>query len=478
MAFADQSNPSSKRVISVGVLVLLNISIMASLRNLPLVAEFGYSGIAYFFIVGLLFLVPSALVSAELATGWPKSGGIYIWVREAFGDKWGFFAIWMQWVHNVTWYPAILAFVASTFSFAFFPSLANNPIFTLIVILALFWAFTLFNFFGIKVSTRASSIGVVAGTLVPGIFLIFLGAVWFFNPSPNAISFSAKALLPDFTSLQNIVFLGGLFLSFAGLEVSAGYASEVKNPQKNYPKAILVSAAIVFLLFMIGSLSIAIVIPKEKIDLVTGLMESLQALLDTYHLTPLLGAIAVLLIIGSLAELNSWIIGPVKALYETAHNGDLPPYFQKLNNRNMPQNLLIFQAIIVSIATLVFLFMPTVSSSYWILSAISSQIYLIMYMFMFAASIRLRYAKPHIPRAYKIPHPHKGIWVVATIGFLSSLFAFILLFFPPSQIQVGSITFYESFLIIGLIVMITIPLCIHAFKKDSWRPEHLIDSQN
>ena len=476
MAFADSNNNSSKRVISVSVLVLLNISIMASLRNLPLVAEFGYSGIAYFIVVGLLFLVPSALVSAELATAWPKSGGIYIWVREAFGDKWGFFAIWMQWVHNVTWYPAILTFVSTTFSYAFFPALAENVFFTLCVILVLFWGFTFFNFFGIKTSTLVSSIGVIAGTLLPGIFLILLGTFWFFSPTPNAIEFSTKAIIPDFSSIGNIVFLGGLFLSFAGLEVSAGYASEVKNPQKNYPKAIIYSAIVVFLLFMIGSLSIAIVIPKDNINLVTGLMESLKIFLNSYNMGPLLSVMGVLLIVGSLAELNSWIIGPVKALYVTAHNGDLPPFFQKLNKNNMPQNLLIFQAIIVTIATLVFLFMPNISSSYWILTAISSQIYLIMYMIMFAAAIRLRYSKPHVPRAYQIPHPHKGIWIVASLGFLASLFAFVLLFFPPEQINIGSTLFFESFLIIGLLIMIAIPLSIHAFKKETWKPKQLINN--
>ena len=100
-----------KRVISVFILAMLNVSMMASLRNLPLVAEYGYSAIFYFVIVGIMFLLPCALVSAELATGWPKSGGVYIWVREAFGDLWGFFAIWMQWVHNVAWYPVIMSFV-------------------------------------------------------------------------------------------------------------------------------------------------------------------------------------------------------------------------------------------------------------------------------------------------------------------------------------------------------------------------------
>src|SRR5580658_1287915 len=90
-----------KRVLSIFVLAMLNVSIMASLRNLPLVAEYGLSIVVYFFAVALFFLVPCALISAELATGWPKSGGVYIWIREGLGDRFGFLGIWMQWVHNV-----------------------------------------------------------------------------------------------------------------------------------------------------------------------------------------------------------------------------------------------------------------------------------------------------------------------------------------------------------------------------------------
>ncbi|MCB1116770.1 MAG: amino acid permease, partial [Chlamydiia bacterium] len=86
---------NNKRVISVFVLAMLNVSIMASLRNLPLVAELGYKMIFFFAVVAFAFLIPCALVSAELATGWSKSGGIYVWVREALGDRWGFFSIWM-----------------------------------------------------------------------------------------------------------------------------------------------------------------------------------------------------------------------------------------------------------------------------------------------------------------------------------------------------------------------------------------------
>ena len=456
------------RVISVFVLVMLNVSIMASLRNLPLVAQYGYSAIFYFFIVGIFFLVPAALVSAELATGWPKSGGIYIWVREAFGDFWGFFAIWMQWVHNVTWYPAILAFVATTLAYVFYPPFATNNYFVLSVVLGGFWGMTFLNFFGIKTSSLFSTIGVIGGTILPGLFLIGLAFIWIISGHPTQIHFTLAEVIPDFSRFDNIVFLGGLFLAFAGLEVSSGYAGEVKNPQKNYPKAIILAGLITFFLFMLGALSIGIVIPKSQISLVSSLMEALNVFLNNYDIGWVLPILGVLLVIGAIAEVNSWIIGPVKALYTTSIHGNLPPFFQHTNSKGVPVNLLLFQAIIVTISSLVFLMMPSLSSSYWILSALSTQIYLVMYVLMFMAAIRLRYTKPHVPRAYRIPHPHKGIWIVACFGILSSILAIILVFVPPAQINVGSLVFYESFLGIGLVAMSLIPVIIYSFKKPEW----------
>ncbi len=458
------------RVISVFVLAMFNVAIMASLRNLPLVAEFGLSAIFFFGVVGIGFLIPCALVSAELATGWPKSGGIYVWVREAFGDRWGFFAIWMQWVHNVSWYPAILSFCAATIAYVFDPQLATNKYFILSIIIVSFWGMTILNYNGIKTSSIVSTVGVIVGTLFPGILIISLGISWIIGGHPLEINTGFGAVIPDLSKLDNIVFMGGLFLTFAGLEVSAGYAGEVKDPQKNYPRAILLAGGITFVLLLLGSVAISIVIPQKDISLVAGVMEAFKTLLAKYNIVWMLPIIGILLVFGSLAEVNSWIIGPVKALYTTSIHGNLPPLLQRQNKHGVPIHLLTFQGIIMSFSSLVFLFMPNLSSSYWILSAMSAQMYLVMYFMMFIAAIRLRYVRPHVPRAYKIPHPHKGMWLVACVGILSSLFAIVITFFPPSQLHVGNIVFYECFLVIGLLIMIAIPLIIYQFRKPHWMP--------
>ncbi|MBS0620482.1 MAG: amino acid permease [Verrucomicrobia bacterium] len=462
------SKERPRRVISIFLLAMLNVSIMASLRNLPLVAEFGLSALFYFFVVVLGFLIPCALISAELATGWPKSGGIYIWVREALGDKWGFFAIWMQWVHNVAWYPVILSFVAATLAYVISPALAQNKFFILCVILVGFWGMTFLNYRGIKTSGWFSAIGVIAGTILPGLLIIALGISWVVGGHPLQTPISWAAVIPTFGEIGNLVFLAGLFLAFSGLEVSAGYASYVKDPQKNYPRGIILAALITLVVFMFGSLAVAFVIPKEEISLVSGLMESFQIFFAKYNFVWFLPIMALLLVIGAIAEVNSWIIGPVQGLLATSIHGNLPPYFQKVSARGVPTNLLLFQAGIMSVTSLIFLYMPNVSSAFWILTALSAQSYLIMYILMFIAALYLRYSKPHVPRAYKVPFQGKGIWMLCLLGILSSLFAIAIGFVPPTQLNIGSPTAYVFLLVGGLVAMCGIPLWIHAKRKPHW----------
>jgi putative glutamate/gamma-aminobutyrate antiporter len=460
-----------RRFLGVALLALLNLSVMTSLRNLPIVSEYGFGSPFLYLVVALVFLFPSALISAELATGWTRTGGVYIWVREAFGPGWGFFAVWMQWIHNVTWFPAILSFAATAFAYFINPELAVSKTYLITCILGGFWAFTFFNYVGLKTSSWFSALGVIAGTILPGFLLIILAAAWLMTDQPLQIQFSYDALIPPLDNIQHLVFLTGLFLAFGGLEVSAVHAREVQDPQKTFPRAILIAALLALAIYVIGALAIAIMIPKEEINLISGLMQAFERFLTHFNLSFLIPVIGVMIVWGAVGELNAWIIGPVRALHATSKHGDLPPIFQKLNKHGIPANLLLFQGAIVTVASFVFLFMPSASSAFWILSALSAQLYLIMYILMFLAAIKLRYSHPHVVRTYRIPYHMSGIWFVGSLGALSSLFAFLIGFVPPSQLQVGNLFFYEGFLCIGIFLMALIPYLIYKFRNPSWQKE-------
>jgi glutamate:GABA antiporter len=462
--------PASRRFLGTFLLALLNLSVMTSLRNLPIVSEYGFGSPFLYLIVAIAFLFPAALISAELATGWTRTGGIYVWVREAFGAGWGFFAVWMQWIHSATWFPAILSFSSTTLAYLLFPELASNKIYLLLMIIGGFWAFTIFNYIGLKTSSWFSAVGVIAGTIIPGLLLVLLAATWVIQGNPIQIEFSTQALIPPLNDIRNLVFMTGLFLAFGGLEVSAAHAREVQDPQKTFPRAILIAGSLSWIIYAMGALSIAIMIPKEQINLVSGLIDAFAHFLGNFKLGWMLIPLEIMIVFGAVGELNAWIIGPVRALHATSKHGDLPPYFQKLNRHGVPARLLLLQGTIVTVVSFVFLFMPSTSSAFWILSAMSAQLYLLMYILMFLAAIKLRYSHPDIVRAYRVPYNMPGIWFVGTLGAISSFLAFFLGFIPPGQLKVGSLIFYEGFLIGGIAIMSLIPYLIYRLKKPEWKP--------
>lgn len=463
------SSPKIRRTLSVFTLAMINMAAIGSVKNWPVTAEYGFSSIFYLLLAAVIFFIPVSLVAAELATGWPKSGGVFVWVKEAFGHRTGFLAIWLLWIENAIWYPTILSFIAATIAYIFDPSLANNTTFTLSIILISFWGATLANLLGMKISGWISSVSVVLGTFIPGGLIIILGLVWYFTGKPLQIAMTWDSLIPNMGSVEQIVFFTGVLLSLCGMEMSAIHARDVKHPQKDYPKAILLSGLLIIGMSILGVLAISSVIPQKQISLVAGSMQAFSYFVNAYNLKWMTPYIAILIALGAFGSLSTWVIGPTKGLLAAARSGDLPPYFRAVNKEGMPKRLLLVQAIFVSLLSLVFVFMPTVSSAFWILSAVVVQLYLVMYILLFAAAIKLRYKRPSIERPYKIPGGKAGMWAVAGIGILSSCFAMVIGFFPPAQIETGSTLFYVLFLILGVILASLAPSIILFFQKPSWK---------
>ena len=471
MKKSDHFTTPNKKALSVFTLAMMNLAVICTLRGLPMMAEDGFSLVFYYLVTVLIFVIPVSLISAELASSWPPHGpgGVYIWVRQAFGERWGFLAIWLQWIQNVIWFPTALSFIAGTVAYVFAPQLASNKIYMVVVILVVYWGGTLANFRGTKTSGAISSICVIGGVFIPGALVIVLGIIWLLGGNLSQISFSAHTFLPDLSNINNIVFLAGAFLIFAGIEVSAVHTNTVRDPKRDFPRAIFLSSGIAVAILTLGSLAIAIVVPQKEISLVAGIMQAFHLMLVHYQMEWMVPVIALLISLGSMGEITTWIAGPSKGLHTTAKNGNLPPFLQHMNKHGVATHILFVQGCIVSVLSLVFLLMPNVSSSYWILSALCVILYLIMYILFYASALRLRYKEPKAPRPYRIPMGNLGMWMVCIIGIAGALFALIVGFFPPSQLETGSTLFYELFLIIGVVSISLIPLLIYQLKKPEWQ---------
>jgi amino acid transporter len=454
-----------KKHLTVWALIMINLAALGGIRSWAPIAECGFSSIFFLLLAGIGFFIPVSLIAAELATSIPEEGGVYAWVKKAFGHKLGFMAIWLLWVENVMWYPTVLSFIASAVTFAFDASLIQNRMYIALLVMAIFWGTTLINLKGIRASTWLSSIGAICGTFIAGSLIIVFGLIWFLGGHPLEISLTKEALLPNIASSSQIALLAGVVLSFLGIEMSAVHAAEVHNPQQNYPRAIFFTAFIVLLFSGLGVLSIAAVVPKEQIILSAGGLQAFQIFFAKFGLDYLLPVMSVIVALGALGSMSTWVVGPCTGLIAAAEPHDLPAFLRKTSSKGVPKNLLLFQAVLVTILSFLFIFMPTVNSAYWMFVVLTTQLYLIMYILLFAAAIKLRYTEPHLARPFKVPGGLTGMWVLGGAGILSALFAALVCFFPSSQVAPGSEWGYVTFLALSILLFSTIPYWRHHFRK-------------
>ena len=130
--------------------------------------------------------------------------------------------------------------------------------------------------------------------------------------------------------------------------------------------------------------------------------------------------------------------------------------------------MLLFQAIAVTCITALFLFMPSVASSYWLIMCIVTIVYLVMYVLLFISGIILRYKYPNADRPYKVPGGNFGMWLLAGMGLGSTIFGIVISFFPPSQLTVGSIFRYELILLTGVFGFLILGMLIYKLRKPHW----------
>jgi glutamate:GABA antiporter len=453
-------------------LAMIDVAAVISLRNLPTVAEYGWGSLFIFGLALIGFMIPISFAAAELASGWPKTGGVYVWVREAFGSKAGTVSIWADWAENLVWFPTVLSFIAAALAYVIVPGWATHRGYLVAVMLVTFWGVTLANFFGVRASARISSWGTIAGAIIPGAILIVLGLVWIGGGHHLAIPYSSGKLIPGL-SLTNLVFFSAVFLAFSGMEMAGFHASETKNPKRDFPVATVVACLVIVALYVLGTLAIAFVVPQKTITLQAGLLQAFHAFFSAFGIGWMTRPIAFLIVAGGIALLSTWMYGPAKGFMRASMEGNYPRLFQGHNSHFAPVAMLLIQGVIGSIFSLLFLFAPTISTSYWILSALTTQLLVVMYVLLFAAVIRLRYTQPDTPRPYKIPGGKLGVWIMGGLGVGGSLFAFVLGFVPPSQVSTGNHTLYTVLMIVATAVLILPPLVIARYRKPSWESADL-----
>jgi amino acid transporter len=448
-------------------LMLLIVASIDSIRNLPASALFGPPLIFFFIFSAIVFLIPVALISAELAASSPDKGGVYHWVSRAFGEKWGMVAIWIQWINTMIWYPSFLSFIAGTAAYLINPELAQDKTYLVGAILTIFWTMTFLNLFGLRVSAKINDVCASVGTMFPMLLLIVLGAVWYFSGQPLQIRIAPDTIFPSLDQSSNWVSLIAIMASFLGMELAGVHVSDIRDPQRNFPKAVLLSSAFILITMLFGSMAIAFVVPEAEINLVSGVMQVFTTFFTAFGLEWCIPVMTVLIVLGTLGGLINWLISPAKGLMQAAEIGFLPSYFAQKNQYGVAPRILIAQAVLVSLFCSVFLLVPSVNGFYWFLTALSTSMYMLMYILIFLSALILRIRNPGRVKTFRVPGRMPGLWTVVLLGLFACCATVTVSFLPPDNVDIGSPGRYTTMIGVGTISALLPLLFFFWYKKKS-----------
>ncbi len=466
------THPSARTYIKWQQLAVLTVASVGSLGSAPALAVFGLASVFLYVLPALVFLLPVALVAAELSSGWP--GGVYNWVREGISAPVGLLAVWCEFAQTIFFYPALLAQVAGTLAYVFDPDLASNGVYNAVVIIVLFWAGVLLSSRGAALVADFSSSGTVIGTFIPAVILVALGVAYLLQGRHSAAPMTPDHVLPAWHGLASIVLVVSSFFTYAGVEVNAVHVDELRNPARDYIKSIYLAVALVLAVFIFSTLAISWVVPSGQISLTVGVMQAFNSLLRHFGLGFAVPVIALALALGALAGMWTWLDGPSEGLLRIGREqGFLPPYFQRVNRKGIELRILAAQGTVITLIALLYAFIPGVSSAYWIFAALATQVYLIMYVLMFIAAMRLRRSQPDRARGYRTP----ALGLLCVVGVVSSAAAFVIGFVPPAQFGHSNPLVYAVLILAGIMAVgILPPLLMDRFRKPGWQapgvPDH------
>jgi putative glutamate/gamma-aminobutyrate antiporter len=447
-------------------LAFMTTASVASLRSAPTMAVYGLTCVFLYLVPAVIFLLPQSLVAAELASGW--NGGVFRWVSEGISAKWGLLAVWCQFAMTIFYYPTLLGFVASTLAYVFNPDLADNGVYTGVVIVLVFWS-------GVFLSARGgtggiaklASSGLLVGTLIPGAILVILGIVYLLQGNSSAAPMDADHLIPEWTGIASLVLIVNNFLSYSGMEMNAVHVGSLRKPKSEFPRAMFFAGGLVLMIFILPALAISWVIPAQELSLTAGVMQAFDGFFAYFGLQKLVPLVAIALVCASAGGMLTWLAGPSKGLLQIARReGYLPPFFQHQNENEIPVNILVVQGGVTTVIALLYALVPSVSSAYWILSVMTTQVYLIVYLLMFVAAAKLRRKQPEVERGYRAP----ALTFMCVLGFLASAAAILIGFVPPSQFENGSTAAYSAMILAGTVLLGLLPPWLFLrLRKPSWK---------
>jgi glutamate:GABA antiporter len=438
VANATDAKRLLRRELGLRDLMLFNLAAVLGPRWIAAAAHNGTSSISLWVLAALFFFVPTALVVVELSTRYPHEGGLYSWTKEAFGDFHGFIAGWCYWIYTFFYFPGLLLASVAMSAYIGGPSwawLGDNLPYLLTASLVLLAIAVLLNIVGLNVGKWLQNAGGV-GTYTPLLILVVVAFLVSRERGPATV-ITARNIWPVW-DWGTVNFWSQIAFAFTGMELASCMSEEVRNPQKNFPRAIFGSGLLIALIYIIGTVSVLLLLDPKQVNVHNGVFQAIgsgSAILGVAWL----GVIAALLVsVGNAGGVGATVAGVSRVPFVAGVDRYLPPAFGRLHPRwRTPYVAILVQAVISAIILILAQISETVRGSYQTLVSAAVLVYFVPFLYMYAAVIKLSYRKDRrqSPNAVLIPGGRAGVWIAGVLGFAVTALSMVVSLIPTEDVQ-------------------------------------------
>ncbi len=451
-------------------MILFSVAAIMLLTQVPITAKEGPAVLFWTVILLVFFFIPYGLMTAELGSTYADTGGIYSWVQRAFGGFWGTQVSWWYWINVGIWLPSVYLMFATLLGQTF--DFTVGFWWTVAMAVALIWINFAINVITLDTSkwvTNIAAIVTVAIMLVIGV----AGLVHLMTDG-SATQWTSTDMLPGWGSM---VLLGVVVYNFLGFELMSSASEEMQDPKKDVPRSIFTAGILIAVFYLVAIVGMLFLLPTDGFNRTNGLFRVLETGIGSSGIA---GVVVTVLSVGALycffAALVPWTIGANRAAAEAARRGDLPPVLGRTSKRfRTPVAAATATALVGTFFTLGYgLVMelsasPKVETLFWNLFAFSTLVFLLSYLVMAAAFLRLRYIDPDAPRPYRIPGGMVGAWITSTLvfGFIVAAMVFFMWWPGASLAREG----YQNYVLqvgIGMAIVLVLGVIL-ALIAPRWR---------
>ena len=377
------------RTLTLRDLVLFNLVSVISITSLAAAASTGVSALALLIIGAVFFFIPLGLAVNKLSASFPEEGGIYSWTKRYLGKSHGFICGWCYWINNVLYFPSLLLSIAVISSYSIKGSTTSLSYVLPFTLVAL-WLATVVNIIGLKRGKWLHNLGGI-GTYVPFIILLVLSVYMLFN-QPAANSFALKEWKPHWNNIASLNLWATIPFAYSGIELSSTLGNEIRNPNRNLPRSIIIAAIMIGLFYIIGSAGLLYCVPRQNIDVIGGFFQAITVAVHKLnsHFWWIASFAAISATLGRLGSLGAWISGSARVAMVVGIDNYFPKAFARVHPKwHTPHIAILVQSVLATIFLLMAVLGKgtTVETTFFTLLDMSIVLYFIPYTYLFICFI-------------------------------------------------------------------------------------------